>query len=188
MNETNEITRFPFWQWNDEGLPKELCEIVMRDMETMNDTDASIGAGYSNQIVKKIRNSKVRWADSNYWLEGIMFNYGRYANYTAGWNFNIWYPEHIQLTSYSKKQHYDWHEDWSPLDSSKDVRKVSVVILLNDPSEFEGGEFEFKHEGKVDLKQGSVIAFPSFLQHRVNPVTKGIRKSAVCWIAGPKTL
>jgi len=31
---------------------------------------------------------------------------------------------------------------------------------------------------------GSVIIFPSFVWHRVKPVTKGIRHSLVCWNLG----
>jgi PKHD-type hydroxylase len=68
------------------------------------------------------------------------------------------------------------------------VRKVSTVCLLNDPSEFEGGEFELEGDRVFKMKQGSVISFPSFLRHRVKPVTSGNRMSAVCWILGDKVL
>ena len=34
------------------------------------------------------------------------------------------------------------------------------------------------------LKQGHAIIFASFLNHRVNPVTKGMRQSLVCWFGG----
>jgi PKHD-type hydroxylase len=61
-------------------------------------------------------------------------------------------------------------------------------VLLNNPSEFDGGEFEFKEllpEQQACLSQGSIIVFPAFLDHRVKPVTKGERFSAVCWASGP---
>jgi PKHD-type hydroxylase len=60
-------------------------------------------------------------------------------------------------------------------------------MLLSDPSEFEGGEFQFQENESVKMKKGSVIAFPSFLKHQVTPVTSGKRYSAVCWINGPRT-
>ena len=57
--------------------------------------------------------------------------------------------------------------------------------FLNHESEFEGGELELFAEGNVaPLKQGHAIFFASFLQHRVTPVTKGVRKSLVVWFGG----
>jgi PKHD-type hydroxylase len=42
-------------------------------------------------------------------------------------------------------------------------RKLSCVILLNDPSEFEGGILQFKgmEDQNVLDKQGSIIVFPT---------------------------
>ena len=73
-----------------------------------------------------------------------------------------------------------------------DIRKISYSILLNDPSEYEGGELHIwdgHGEGDTlikDLKAGYLVAFPSFLLHEVTPVTKGTRKSLVCWARGPR--
>jgi PKHD-type hydroxylase len=59
--------------------------------------------------------------------------------------------------------------------------------LLNDPSEFEGGILQLKgmEDQNVLDKQGSIIVFPSFIEHKVTPVTKGVRYSAVTWASGP---
>ena len=66
------------------------------------------------------------------------------------------------------------------------VRKISMTLLLSDPSTFEGGELEFMSKGKrAKLKQGQAIFFASWLQHQVKPVTKGERKSLVMWFGGP---
>ena len=35
-----------------------------------------------------------------------------------------------------------------------------------------------------ELKQGHAIIFASFLNHKVQPVTKGIRQSLVVWFGG----
>jgi len=65
------------------------------------------------------------------------------------------------------------------------VRKISMTLLLNDPSEFEGGDLELMTPGKyAELKQGHAIIFASFLNHRVNPVKRGLRQSLVCWFGG----
>ena len=69
-----------------------------------------------------------------------------------------------------------------------------MTISLTDPSEYEGGdlEFDFRDTDKgsqpricEEIRQkGSVIVFPSFVWHRVKPVTKGRRHSLVCWNLG----
>ena len=65
------------------------------------------------------------------------------------------------------------------------VRKISMTLLLNDPSEFEGGHLELMAPGKfAELKQGHAIIFASFLNHRVQPVTRGVRQSLVVWFGG----
>jgi PKHD-type hydroxylase len=69
---------------------------------------------------------------------------------------------------------------------------LSITLLLNEPGiDFEGGNFEINKGSPtevdiVDMKKGMLIAFPSFLIHRVAPVTKGTRKSIVIWVQGPK--
>ena len=63
---------------------------------------------------------------------------------------------------------------------------------MNEPGvDFEGGDFEInqgqeKDATKVDAKKGRILAFPSFMLHRVAPTTKGKRKSLVFWALGPK--
>ncbi len=95
---------------------------------------------------------------------------------------------------------YDWHLDIGT-DPIRSTRKLSFSILLN-VGEYKGGELEF-HLGRgynvpdntmkmqsVRPNQtgadalGSMILFPSYLIHRVLPVTKGIRYAIVGWMNG----
>ena len=96
--------------------------------------------------------------------------------------------EYAQFTEYPKGGFYDWHMDaevncmYEP-----PVRKISMTILLSNPSEFEGGDLEFMTEGNKppNLIQGQAIFFCSLLRHRVAKVKKGIRRSLVMWFGGP---
>ena len=71
------------------------------------------------------------------------------------------------------------------------VRKISVSAILNDG--YEGGELMFRfldqktHVNEVTISHalGDVVIFPSYLDHKVAPVTKGIRYSVVAWYGGP---
>jgi PKHD-type hydroxylase len=95
--------------------------------------------------------------------------------------------EPAQFTHYLTGGFYEWHMDNDVLGKHQPpVRKISMTLLLSDPSTFEGGELEFMSKGKTaKLKQGQAIFFASWLQHRVKPVTRGERKSLVMWFGGP---
>ena len=95
--------------------------------------------------------------------------------------------EVAQFTHYLEGGFYDWHMDNDVQGKHQQpVRKISMTLLLSDPSTFEGGELEIMSKGKTaKLKQGQAIFFASWLQHRVKPVTKGERKSLVMWFGGP---
>ena len=94
--------------------------------------------------------------------------------------------EQAQITEYTKGDFYEWHTD-TALDMSVEppVRKLSMTLLLNDPSEFEGGELQIAGTKNTKLmKQGHATIFASFLQHTVTPVTRGVRRSLVMWFGG----
>ncbi len=94
--------------------------------------------------------------------------------------------EQAQFTEYPEGGFYDWHMDCDVnMGHEPPVRKISMTVLLNDPSEFEGGDLELMAPGKfAEMKQGHAIIFASFLNHRVNPVKRGMRQSLVVWFGG----
>ena len=94
--------------------------------------------------------------------------------------------ENAQFTEYPEGGFYDWHMDCDVnMKHEPPVRKISMTLLLNDPSEFEGGDLELMAPGSfAELKQGHAIIFASFLNHRVNVVKRGVRQSLVCWFGG----
>ena len=94
--------------------------------------------------------------------------------------------ERAQFTEYPEGGFYDWHMDCDVnMQHEPPVRKISMTLLLNDSSEFQGGNLELMSPGKIaPLEQGHAICFASFLNHRVQPVTKGMRQSLVVWFGG----
>ena len=94
--------------------------------------------------------------------------------------------EQAQFTEYPEGGFYDWHMD-SDVNMTHEppVRKISMTLLLSHESQFEGGELELMAKGKrAKLTQGQAIIFASFLNHRVAPVTRGVRQSLVMWFGG----
>lgn len=97
--------------------------------------------------------------------------------------------EQLQFTKYAPGEKYDWHVDGGGREH-QGLRKLSLVIQLSDPSEYEGGELQFgiSTDDKIevaDKNKGCAIIFPSYMRHRATEVTKGTRYSLVLWVAGP---
>lgn len=92
--------------------------------------------------------------------------------------------EGVQVASYGEGGHYGWHMDIGP--DAFSTRKLSLSVQLSPETDYDGGELEFLVGNDVAQRaQGTLIAFPSFLVHRVRPVTRGTRWSLVSWVAGP---
>ena len=90
---------------------------------------------------------------------------------------------------------YDWHVDQGSkmLLKGGSIRKISMTLFMNNPDEYEGGEFDLElfppqkqpRYETFKLKKGSAIFFQSDVWHRVRPVSSGLRKSLVAWYSGP---
>jgi PKHD-type hydroxylase len=175
--------------WQGGFTDEEINQIIsIGDSLTLN--DAIVGGG--NDINGKIRSSKTGWIDLN---PETSFIYDRLAYISRQLNgqffdLDLWgFVEHLQYTIYDgKDDHYTWHLDRGG-STSNTPRKLSLVLQLSDPSEYEGGDleiFDAPEPTKIEKQKGLVVAFPSFVLHRVTPVTKGIRKTLVVWLTGPR--
>ena len=100
-------------------------------------------------------------------------------------NYAISGIETAQIIHYKAPSNgYEYHIDLGPEEAAN--RKISASILLND--DYDGGEFCFRtgETGSCTRpKVGDVVAFSSFLPHKVNPITKGERFVLVVWFTGP---
>lgn len=107
------------------------------------------------------------------------------------WNYDLWgFHDALQYTTYEGEAngHFGWHMDAGE-NSGRAPRKLSISLLLSDPSEYDGGAFEYFDGKPKQLRvrdQGLAIVFPSFVQHRVLPVTRGLRRALVGWVCGPR--
>ena len=205
MNISNYYWHFPA------ALTPKFCDDVIAYANSQEEVMARTG-GYEDRKLKKKeikdlkrkRNSDLVWLNDT-WIYKELHPYVHEANAKAGWNFDWERSEACQFTKYKHNQYYDWHCDSWPKPYNKPgqpehgkIRKLSVTCQLTDGSEYEGGELEFdfrqysphvrdeaKHLVKAQsTSKGSIIVFPSFVWHRVKPVTKGVRYSLVMWNLG----
>lgn len=183
------------WQMWASALSDKLCDEIITECEYYKPSQANIGNEQS-KIDDNVRKSTVRWIDAtdpnSKFIHDLLLYYARLANRQA-FGFDITQLHDIQYTTYDEEQQgfYKLHHDTFWANTTAFDRKISITIQLSNPNDYEGGEFMFDKQyiqpDQSELKQrGTVLAFPSPIDHYVQTVTKGIRKSLVAWIEGPK--
>jgi PKHD-type hydroxylase len=156
--------------------------------------DASIYGTTGSTIDKNTRETNIAWV---YPTPETMFMWEKVSAAVADINSQFFMfdlsgcYEPFQLGIYrgDTKGHYDWHTDTGVKDIQA-PRKLSMTLMLSDPSEYEGGELQLKtlsdNPITAETPKGRAWFFPSYTLHRVAPVTKGIRRSLVIWVGGPQ--
>lgn len=185
FNINSEINQTNYY-WFENGFTSEEIDKIVKDSKKYSQQKAQIIG--TNQK-ESIRKSNVKWLPYEpewEWVYDKLMGYINEAN-NALWGFNLHSAiDYIQYTEYEGKGgHYDWHLDIGP--GSINHRKVSVVIQLSEPNEYVGGDLELQPGNgafAVPRKKGAVILFPSFILHRVTPLTSGLRRSLVFWAGG----
>lgn len=172
------------WQLWAGALTKTQCETWINRLKTQ--LSMQKGGTFNNNREEAGRNTNIGWTD-DIEIKNTISSYGNEANRNV-FNFDINFYPTIQFGEYSKECKYGWHHDvdW---DNPKMIdRKLSIVVQLSDPNNYEGGAFEFQYLQNPEnfIKQGSILVFPSYQPHQVTEITKGTRYSLVCWAEGPR--
>ena len=191
MIPTEPIWRSYIAETIDPVFTPEQCQMIINKGMSLKKEKASIGMGSpeGSGIDPKKRITTISWIpfkEMKEMYKDIETTMLKANNNHFGFE-GMRLTEIAQFTHYLTGGFYDWHMDNDVTGKHQPpVRKISMTLLLSDPSTFEGGELEFMSEGKIaKLKQGQAIFFASWLQHRVKPVTKGERFSLVMWFGGP---
>jgi PKHD-type hydroxylase len=199
-----------YWAFKS-ALTSRFCDEVIKYALSKEETMARTGGFGDKELtqeqvlnMQRKRKSDLVWLNDT-WIYKEIHPYVNKANKNAGWNFDWLRSESCQFTKYKHNQYYDWHCDSWDKPYEKEgpekgmIRKLSVTCQLTDSSEYSGGELQFdtrsydphmrdeyKHviTSKEILPKGSIVVFPSFVWHRVQPVTKGTRYSLVIWNLG----
>jgi len=175
-------------------LTNEEINYLLNADNWVNAQQAQIGSSSDININKNIRSTKISWLQLTNENKDIWDKFSKVIAEVNSRYFHFdltGFYEPIQLGIYTAEDngHYDWHIDMST--GNKHIpRKLSMVLMLSDPSEFEGGDLLLKsdrdHPSKLEMVQGRAWFFPSYMLHKVTPVTKGTRKTLVLWVGGPE--
>lgn len=97
------------------------------------------------------------------------------------------FGEFLQFAEYKEGDYINSHLD---MGATPIPRKLTMSVQLSDEDDYEGGDLEVmtsaEHPLKLSRQRGTVLLFPSYIMHRVTPVTSGIRHSLVGWVTGPQ--
>ena len=181
-----------FW----EGfLSDEDINQILSLPEWLNTDVAKIGGdSLEGRVDGNIRKTNVGWMAPN---QNNVHIWEKFSNVVSEINSEFFHfdltgfyePAQLGLYTSGEQSHYSWHIDSSCKDR-KVPRKLSMVLMLSDPSDFIGGQLQIKTESDVPIdleqKKGRAWFFPSYVLHRVTPVVKGTRRSLVLWVGGPE--
>lgn len=172
------------YYWFKEGFSSDEVDRIVEESKNYVFENATTVGSTSEEI----RKSRIKWLPHDgfwEWVTDRIMQQVEESNQI--WDFDLsCILDNIQYTEYEGNGgHYDWHMDIGPGNISH--RKISIVVQLSDPSDYEGGILQIKNgcfQTDAPLGKGNVVVFPSFLLHRVTPLTSGNRKSLVLWVGG----
>ena len=166
--------------------PTERVAAMIALGEAASPQPAGIVRGYEMETTRRTTISWIRPtnADAHSYFNAIANDVIK--TNSEQWQFDLWgFIDSLQYTVYHEGDEFSWHIDCGP---KLPPRKLSVSVQLSDPADYEGGDLQLRVSDSVDTaprEKGTVCIFPSFVSHRVTPVTKGVRKALVAWVAGP---
>ena len=170
------------------ALSPAQCDDLIAAARAHHMADAALVGGTRSPA---LRSAKVAWLDdipAATWVLQAMIAQVAKANRTA-FNFDLTeFGESPQVARYDAAgaDHFDWHSDigagvWAA------QRKLTIVVQLSDPADYEGGLLQLRPDSQITdaaPTRGTATIFPSFVLHRVTPVTRGTRWSLTLWAHG----
>lgn len=185
------------WCYFKSYLNRDLCNKIIQDVQVLPWQDGLIGNGEGQEVKQDdYRRSKIKFIHEE-WRFQYIFDFLWKTALSANkdfFQFHVSRLNYIQFAEYDASYlgEYKDHHDVFWLNGDDFYhRKLSCVVQLSDPSDYDGGNLELTDSGFKPLAedirmQGSITYFPSFMRHRVTPVTRGRRYSLTAWFEGRK--
>jgi PKHD-type hydroxylase len=175
--------------FRDAALDPDTCDRLVAGAAAAGLADAGLAGGTT---AHDLRRADVAWLDDTPDGGPVM---DRLVRLVADANRDHFradlteFAESAQIARYAadRQGHFGWHSDIGRAGIAA-RRKLTVVIQLSDPADYQGGTLELwpdAHVTAAPRARGGLAVFPSFVLHRVAPVTQGIRWSLTLWAHGP---
>lgn len=172
-----------------DAFSAEDCDRIIRAARSQPLDEAALVRNVSDG---SIRRAELAWLDERPGADWVM---DRIVALVARANREAFdfalsdFAESAQVARYGAERagHFGWHSDIGA-GAVAARRKLTMVVQLSEPGNYEGGLLELWPDGNVRTaarERGTAILFPSFVLHRVTPVTAGERWSLTIWAHGP---
>ena len=178
----------PFAWWNGAFSDEELDWLQNRAKEAGQ--KAQVGGMAGSEVNDQVRRSELNWLNKDNNCAWVFERLSSVASKLNADHFGFdltGFGEALQLTNYDESNQgtYIWHQDFGASGAS---RKLSMVLQLSDPKDYQGGELQVltrKEPTSIQKKRGLITVFPAWTLHQVTPVIKGNRQTLVAWVSGP---
>jgi PKHD-type hydroxylase len=167
--------------WFEGALDAGTCDAII----SLFSNKPVVAGVHASGEESSVRKADITWIHYNNKLKPLFDLLYKFIDQVNSTHYNFQLSgmyEALQLARYSEGGHYDWHEDNQ--EDEFTTRKLSMVIQLQDPTLYEGGDLVIFPNTIVPRVRGTITFFPSFVTHKVTPVTKGERYSLVSWVTG----
>lgn len=181
----------PPWAWWEGAFTEQELNWLQQQAKEAKQ-NAQVGGGGVGGLNKDIRRSQVSWlqnsTDTKWVFEKLAYVTSQLNTEHFGFDLTG-FGEALQLTNYDQSENgmYGWHQDYGS-QGVRISRKLSLVLQLANPADYEGGELQVMTTGQpanIPKQRGLIAVFPSYVLHQVTPVTQGSRQSLVAWVSGP---
>jgi PKHD-type hydroxylase len=171
-----------------EAFSPSECDRIVEVANSATPRDAKL---VRQQKDHNYRRAQLVWLDEQpdtEWVMDRIIDLVRVANRDI-FDFDVTeFAESAQVATYhaSAGGHFDWHSDIGE-GRLAERRKLTMVVQLSEPDGYKGGKLEVmtgRDTLAAPLPRGTATFFPSFMMHRVSPVTSGTRQSLTIWCHG----
>jgi PKHD-type hydroxylase len=178
----------PFAWWEGAFSEEELDWLQNKAREATQ--QAKVGGINGGEVNDQVRRSELNWLNKDSDCAWVFEKLSHVASQLNADHFGFdltGFGEALQLTNYDESNQgtYTWHQDFGRSGLS---RKLSMVLQLSSPNDYQGGELQLltgKEPISIQKKRGLITVFPAWTLHQVTPVIKGNRQTLVAWISGP---
>lgn len=171
-------------EFRDVVASLEFKDGVVLDGDATKDIDPWRSCSATNLLEGTARNKVHRKA--SFW-----FNEANTRHFNYALSIDWFRPtEGIVICRYGVGDHFYWHRDWEwsfHKEHPNRLKKLSLVIQLSSPDEYEGGDLQVfggRDQFVADKTPGSAVIFPSHHFHQVTDITSGTRLSALMFCHG----
>lgn len=176
------------WVQSAERLSDASCDEVIAACTEFPVTPATVVGETTYGELRKLEARKIGQTARTAWLFDLLCSI---AGSAAGEHFDLELTSMTRAPQYVEYRpgcgHFGWHNDYSH-GLADAPRKLTVIVQLSRPEDYDGGRLQVFGVEIEDLprERGTILAFPSLVYHQITPVTRGLRRALVAWIAGPR--